>query len=314
MKYQLGFHTLRGARPTNQDRIAYAERDNAVLMVLADGLGGHKGGDIAAEVLTNTVIRGYQNIKQPVISEPSVYLALSILQAHKAIIQYAEKLAPDMQPRTTCVLCLVQNGYAYWAHVGDSRLYHFRNNILLRRTYDHSTIEKLHREGVLSEDEMSTHPNKGRLLKCVGGHNEPTISLGEETRLLAGDTLLLCTDGLWAAFRPEELIPYLLYPSIDEGVEDMLHDAEEKMQQASDNLSAICLRWEDKAAHGQPLENSKATDVDHKTLWEKAKTKTLKQKVKEKAVKTNKKQRKDSIISEVKDLESYINKLNCKSD
>ena len=309
MKYQVGQYTLRGARPTNQDRIAYAERDNAVLMVLADGLGGHKGGDIAAELLTQTVIRGFQNIKQPVISEPSTYLALSILHAHKVIIQHAAKLAPNIKPRTTCVLCLVQNGYAYWAHVGDSRLYHFRRDILLQRTYDHSTIEKLHRKGILTEEQMLTHPNKSQLLKCVGGHKEPTISLSKETLLFEEDALLLCSDGLWEALKPEDLTRYLQYDSIGEGVEEMLLAAEEKMKQASDNLSAICFRWKDKTTKSPPLQSRQAADVDQKTLWENAKTRTKAKSKNEEKGHATKQNRKESITTTIKELESYINKL-----
>jgi len=267
VKYQIAYHSLRGARPTNQDRVAHAERDNAVLMVLADGLGGYRGGENAAELLTQTALRGFRAVKHPVIQQPSAFLALSIVQAHNAINELA-RARPELKPRTTCVLCLVQNGYAYWAHVGDSRLYHFRQGTLLRRTQDHTTTEDMRREGLLSDEEMRDHPQKSRLLKCVGGPHRPTISLGEETRLEFGDTLLLCSDGLWSAYAPEQIGAFLKRGTLDEAVEDMLAGAERKLRDASDNVSAIGLRWDEAATRAAPLQGNRAGDVDPRELWD----------------------------------------------
>ena len=267
MKYQLAYQSLRGSRPTNQDRVAHAERDNAVLMILADGLGGHRGGEIAAELLAQTVLHAFQAVKHPRIAQPSAFLALGIVQAHNAIHEHA-KSTPDLMPRTTCVLCLVQDGYAYWAHVGDSRLYHFRGSALLRRTHDHTATEELRQDGVLSDDEMRDHPQKSRLLKCVGGPTRPTISLSEETRLEYGDVLLLCSDGLWEALAPEELLAFTRRDPIEEGTEEMLAAAERKMRGTSDNISAVCLRWEEAATRAAPLQGNRAGQVDPKEMWD----------------------------------------------
>ncbi len=266
MKYQIASQSLRGARPTNQDRVAYAERDNAVLMVLADGLGGHRGGETAAELLVETVVNAFRAVKHPRIAQPSACLTLGIVQAHNAIHEHA-KSTPELTPRTTCVLCLVQDGYAYWAHVGDSRLYHFRGDTLLRRTHDHTTTEELRQDGLLSDDEMRDHPQKSRLLKCVGGPAQPTISLGEETRLERGDVLLLCSDGLWEALAPGELAAFTRRDPIEEGAEEMLAAAEHKMRGASDNISAVCLRWEEAATRAAPLQGKRAGQADPKELW-----------------------------------------------
>ena len=182
MKYQITQYTLRGARPTNEDRVGYAERDNAVLLVVADGLGGHRGGEIAAEVLVQTLLHSFQSLRQPVINRPSAFLALGILQAHHAIIARAKASQTPIEPRTTCVACLVQNGYAYWAHVGDSRLYVIRQNRVLLRTQDHTAIDEMHQDGLLTEQEMLDHPQKSHLLNCLGGGVTPTISVSEEDR------------------------------------------------------------------------------------------------------------------------------------
>jgi PPM family protein phosphatase len=270
MKFQLAHHSLKGARPTNQDRIAYAETDSALLMVLADGLGGHEGGELAAETLTQTLVRAFQSVKQPYISKPSAFLALGIMQAHKQILAQGRARIPPITPRTTCVVCLVQRGYAYWAHVGDSRLYHFRGGELLARTLDHSTTEQLRQEGLLSEEEMQQHPEKGHLLKCVGGPRKPVISLGEETALHRGDSLLLCSDGLWQAFTPDEIAQHLKAPALDVAVEEMLFAAVRKMKHGCDNVSAVCLRWEDAVTKSPPLQGNTAAQIDEAMLRQEA--------------------------------------------
>ncbi len=277
MHFQLAHHSLKGSRPTNQDRIAYAERDNGVLMVLADGLGGYDGGALAAEILTQSIVRAFQSVRQPVIDKPSAFLALAIMQAHNAILKSGRAHVPPISPRTTCVVCLVQRGYAYWAHVGDSRLYHFHDTNLLQRTFDHSTTEQMHLDGLLSEDEMRLHPEKGHLLKCVGGPRKPTISLGGETALNSGDTLLLCSDGLWQALRPNELARFLAFDSLDEGVEEMLLTAEGKMKKACDNLSAIGLRWEEDLTSELPLQTVKVKETSQDALWNDACRKSVDQ-------------------------------------
>lgn len=266
MKYQLAHYSLRGARPRNEDRVGCAERDNAVLLAVADGLGGHRGGEIAAEILVQTLVRNFQGLRQAVIDRPSAFLALGILQAHHAIIRHAQTSATPIEPRTTCVVCLVQNGYAYWAHVGDSRLYLIRQDRVLLRTQDHTAIDEMHQGGLLTEQEVRQHPHKSHLLNCLGGGVTPTISVSEETLLLPGDTLLACTDGLWEAFDPEEIASYLRRPALDEAVEEMLYDAVRKRRHSCDNVSAACLRWEDGVSRHAPLQGNAAGQVDEEQL------------------------------------------------
>ncbi len=267
MNYEVSYHSERGARPMNQDRVAIAERDNAVLLVVADGLGGHRGGEIAAEILTQTIVHAFQTVRGPVINRPSAFLALGILQAHQAILRRTMASVADIQPRTTCVLCLVQNGYAYWAHVGDSRLYHFRHGRLVQRTQDHSTVEELRKDGLLTEEEMRSHPQKGKLTKCVGGPNKPTIALGEETLLARDDVLLLCSDGVWEAHAPEDLERYFSRQrSLDDTVSEMLGSAEHKMADGCDNISAACLRWLEDLPLALPLQGNASMHVDEHTF------------------------------------------------
>jgi len=268
MNFQVAHYSLRGGRPSNQDRTAVAERNDAVLMVVADGLGGHRGGEIASDTLVRTFVQAFHNVRTPDITNPSAFLALTILQAHRSIVEQGKTHRPPLEPRTTCVACLVQRGYAYWAHVGDSRLYHLRLGRIIARTEDHTTLEQLRRDGLVTENEMGAHPSKGHLLKCVGGPNKPSITVGEETLLLKGDELLLCSDGVWEAISNEEIAGFMSRKVLDEGLEEMLLTAERKMGATCDNISAVGFRWQEARTQALPVQGNPKLQVDEQSLRE----------------------------------------------
>lgn len=258
MKYELAHYSVGGGRHANEDRIGAAERGNAVLLVVADGLGGHSGGELAAQTLVDAVLRVFQKIKQPRIDDPFSFLALTILQAHRAVVRAGRAHVPPLEARTTCVVCLVQDGYAYWAHVGDSRLYHFRRGQVVTRTRDHTSIEQLHQSGLLTEEEMTTHPRRSYLMQSIGGNSSPSITLGDPARLEPGDLLLLCTDGLWEATTSASLATALAGERLDEVLEELLLATEKRMGEGCDNVSAVCLRWQDRIHTGLPLVRTRA--------------------------------------------------------
>ena len=311
MKYQLAQLSVGGGRAANEDRVGTAERDNAVLLVVADGLGGHSGGELASQTLVETVLRVFQGVKQPRLSDPFSFLALTILKAHGSVAARAKMHVPPLEARTTCIVCLVQDGYAYWAHVGDSRLYHFRDGKLLVRTEDHTTIEELRRDGVITEEEMANHPRKSLLLRSVGGPSPPRISLGDEVALHTGDVLLLCSDGLWEALRAEEIAAALRRPRVDEAVEEMVLAAEKRMGDACDNVSAVCLRWEDRLTKSLPLQPPRPAQVDAAQLGRGAAAKVAAQRSPRPAAPAGAK-RQDRIESEIQELEEYLRRLESK--
>jgi PPM family protein phosphatase len=308
MKYQAAQLSTSGGRRINEDRVSIAERGNSVLLVVADGLGGHSGGDVAAQTAVETVTRLFQAVRQPRIADPIAYLALTMMKAHHSIIARARAHVPPLEARTTCVLCLVQEGYAYWAHIGDSRLYHFRGKRVVRRTEDHTTIEELRRDGVISEEEMAQHPRKSYLLRSLGGSGDPRISLGEETPLQTGDTLLLCTDGLWEALTAEEMATFLSVPRIDDGVEEMLSAAEKRMGDACDNVTVATLKWEDRSAALVPRTRPAVAQVDTGLLWQDAvATKAVEKRMPEPNSKPDDKR--DSIETRINELEEYLRRF-----
>ncbi len=198
MRVEYAELSLQGGRESNQDRVTVAVAENAAMLIACDGMGGHAEGERAAEVAQQTVVERFWQTTQPLI-DPLGFLHLSLGAAHASVVGLAPKLPLEMRPRATCAVCVVQQTSAYWAHVGDSRVYHLRAGRLRERTRDHSHVELLMREGVISAGQMQNHPMRNFVESCLGGEALlPEMALNPRRALLPDDLLLVCTDGFWA--------------------------------------------------------------------------------------------------------------------
>lgn len=246
MKFTIFQNSRQGPRPYNQDRLAYSYSKDALLLVVADGMGGHKNGEIAAQLAVTTMTEAFQRLAVPTLSSPAKFLIEHIQQIHDMIDQLTQAHEMLESPRTTIVAAVVQRGMLYCAHVGDSRLYHFRDGHLLYRTEDHSIVQSLYNKGMIEKGDMSTHPYRHKVYSCLGGDTPPKIDLSDRHELAEGDTILLCTDGVWGAVADDHMRRILNSPSITDSVTELLNQAEYVSQQQGDNMSAIGLQWGDK--------------------------------------------------------------------
>ncbi|HTL26219.1 MAG TPA: protein phosphatase 2C domain-containing protein, partial [Burkholderiales bacterium] len=123
MRFTIFQESRKGAREVNQDRIAYTYSRETLLLVVADGMGGHLGGEIAAQIAVRLFIERFQQEAKPILRNPLKFMQETLLRAHAALGAYSAQSSMLETPSTTCVACIVQAGHAYWVHVGDSRLY-----------------------------------------------------------------------------------------------------------------------------------------------------------------------------------------------
>lgn len=243
MKYQLSKTTRLGNRVVNEDRVGVAENENAVLLVLGDGMGGYSGGQIASKTMVNRILRQFQRNKVPTDNIED-YLKDLITDAHLAVLRAGSEQYPPIEPRTTCVVCFIQNNNAWWAHVGDSRLYLFRGGKPFIRTIDHSKIEEMRRKGKLSADEMDNHPQRHLVTRCVGYQKHPPIpTVSEKIPLEKYDMILLCSDGLWGPLTDDDLADTLSQNTLGQAVERIAYQAEFRSYPGADNISVIAFRW-----------------------------------------------------------------------
>lgn len=246
MKFTIYQNSRQGQRAHNEDRLAYSYSKDSLLLVLADGMGGHRHGEIAAELAIKTLTDAFQRLAKPLLNSPAKFLTDHIQQVHDMIESVTQTQNLAESPRTTIVAAIIQRGYLYCAHAGDSRLYHFRGNHLLFRTEDHSIVQSLYNRGLISKQEMAMHPYKNKIHNCIGGKEAPKIDLSNRMELLEGDTVLLCTDGLWGCLKDSEIKSILnKYDDVTEATNILMDKAEKTANEHGDNLSAITLQWGD---------------------------------------------------------------------
>jgi serine/threonine protein phosphatase PrpC len=245
MKFSIYQSSRQGGRKYNQDRLAYSYSKESLLMVLADGMGGHLHGEIAAQITVQMLAESFQKQARPLISDPFNFLERVMHNVHEAIGDYALEHALLETPRTTCVACVIQQGTAFWAHVGDSRLYLFRGEKLLARTRDHSKVQQLFEQGQISEAQMTTHPERNKIYSCLGGIIPPEVEISPRVKLEKGDTLMMCSDGLWGQLSINEVASILGAYPLNQALPELLDHAEFRGGQDGDNLSVVAMTWGD---------------------------------------------------------------------
>jgi serine/threonine protein phosphatase PrpC len=238
-----------GGRKVNQDRLAYSYSKDVLLMVIADGMGGHAHGEIAAEITVNSITNRFQQeAARGYLRRPKEFMESAINAAHRAIVSFADEHEMLECPRTTVVACIVQDDQACWAHSGDSRLYVMRNGELAATTVDHSRVQQLMDAGVITKAQAAVHPDRNKIYNCLGGVLPPMVTHSESWSMEVGDSILLSTDGFWAQLAAGFIAQKLQQEDILTLVPKLLREAERKAGAESDNLSVIGLTWEKQGA------------------------------------------------------------------
>jgi len=245
MRFTIYQESRQGGRHNNEDRTTYCYTRDALLMVVADGMGGHHYGEIAAQIAVQTLADTFQREARPLLTDPFRFLQKGMSNAHHAILDYASRHRLRDTPRTTCVACVVQDSIAYWAHAGDSRLYLMRNGKVQAHTRDHSRIRLLLEEGLINEAQAAEHPERNKIYSCLGSPTPPEIEFSRKTPLDHGDIILLCTDGLWGVTSGELMAVALKGANLLQAVPMLLHQAGIKGGPHGDKASVVAVRWED---------------------------------------------------------------------
>lgn len=244
MRIECAGISLVGDRDDNQDRVAVIGDARATLLVSIDGMGGHSHGARAAECALEALSRCFAANETPLF-DPLGFLHRSLGAAHADVVALGEILPIEQRPRATCAVCLVQDESAYWAHIGDSRIYHIRNGAVIARTRDHSHVEGLIRDGRITPAEAKNHPLRNFVECCLGGAATLTeMTISRRHALLPGDILLTCTDGIWSHLSDDEIASYWDPAlALEEAVTRLSAVAISLSAPLSDNASATVLRW-----------------------------------------------------------------------
>ena len=245
MPFEMAEASLVGQRDENQDRTVAVVNEHAALIAAIDGMGGHANGARAAEVARTVMLDAFSAQPSPVF-DPLGFLHLALGRAHREVVAIGSSLPMEQRPRATCAACLIQDGSAYWAHLGDSRIYHLRGGLARARTRDHSHVEQLLRDGLIREDEVHGHPMRNYVECCLGGDRSlPDMSVSRRHPLASGDVLLVCTDGVWANLGEADIASCARNGArpLAEEVSDLARRAVAASAPHSDNTTVVALRW-----------------------------------------------------------------------
>jgi serine/threonine protein phosphatase PrpC len=237
--------------------MGYCYTRESGLFVLADGMGGHPEGEVAAQLALQTISALYQREARPMVKDVKAFLNSAAMAAHQQIMRYAGNKAMLDTPRTTVVAAVIQGSTATWIHCGDSRLYVVRDGQLLVRTRDHSHAER---------PRPNAGPeavNRNLLLTCLGSPTTPLLDTSAPLQLQHGDRIMLCSDGLWGVLDDSVIVHTL---SSGAPVSDVAPDlAEMALRNGgthSDNVTLIALEWEmpEVAGHSRGVSTDSISD------------------------------------------------------
>jgi len=232
-------------RKYNQDRVAYAYNQDALLLVLADGMGGHLQGEVAAALAIETFVESFDQISASSQRNPKRFLSETMSRAHQRIVALSsDSELHSTSPGSTCVAALICAGKIYWGHAGDSRLYLLRGGKVIAKSEDHSMVHQWEMWGVITAEEASVHPKRNQITNCLGGmDNMFFCEDSAPIELVSGDTVLLCSDGLWGPFVDQELLDAFDSKPVADVLDKLLLDALSREQGHSDNVTDLVIRW-----------------------------------------------------------------------
>ncbi|MFN3295109.1 PP2C family protein-serine/threonine phosphatase [Caldimonas sp.] len=242
MRFSVYQVSRKGGREKNEDRMGYCYTRDAGLFALADGMGGHPEGEMASQIALQTMAALFQRDAKPVLKDPIRFLHDAVIAGHHQLLRYATERALIDTPRTTVVACVLQNGAAYWAHCGDSRLYLVRGDKLIARTRDHSYSELQETlNGVVG---LAERFNRNVLFTCLGSPGKPVVDTVGPLLLHQGDRILLCSDGLWGTLPDQVITDQLATRPIADAVPELVEMALRKAGAKSDNVTVLAVEWE----------------------------------------------------------------------
>jgi PPM family protein phosphatase len=236
--------THQGDRESQQDRVCLfrnLREPNCVLAIVADGMGGLTGGRKAADQVILTAEQLFKSFDSKIDNTPALLERIA-LDAHLVIGLTA--MSSNDQPHTTFASFLITSeGTCYWAHVGDSRIYHFRNGNLVLRTLDHSYVQALVDSHEITPEQAINHPKSNVLTQCLGSKIAPKITHHNIGKLQSGDVVMACSDGVWPYFKDTEMGSIFENCNPREAIELIITTARGRSKRHGDNLSIAIVKY-----------------------------------------------------------------------
>lgn len=232
-------------RDNNEDFLGYFNTPNGLVFIVCDGLGGHAKGEVASRMTVQTIC---EFMSQTAFENPFQALTESMNLANEEVYQKAVSDPSSWGMGTTCVLGLYKDDKFYWAHVGDSRIYHFRNgNGLIGITKDHSVVQEMVERGIITQEESLSHPKRHLITQAIGTQQIIHPSVCEiPIEPKAHELFLLCTDGLTGMLEDKTIETALrnTAPSAHQQAKDLIEMANNAG--GVDNVTVLIIKFLEK--------------------------------------------------------------------
>ena len=190
-----GITHVGNVRPTNEDTFMIECESSPLFMLVADGMGGHKAGEVASSMAVEFFSSYLQSTPRPEGYDLESYLREGVLFANKKVYGLSKENEAYSGMGTTFSMATVKDGSLYFAHIGDSRIYTVRQDEIKLITQDHSYVAEMVRKGTIAEEEAREHPRKNVLTRALGTEETAVVDTGS-VGLSDDDIILLCSDGL----------------------------------------------------------------------------------------------------------------------
>ena len=230
-----------GGRKRNEDRMGYSYTQGAAIFLVADGLGGHPEGDVAAQICLQVVTSLFHKQATPKLANVTEFLQAAMRAVHEQLLNYAAMHLLEQTPSSTLVIAVLQDNECHTAHCGDSRRYLVRSGAVLSRTIDHSVAEW---KTAMAGGPDGTPTSKHVLYSCLGAPRQPIIEVNPPIALEVGDRLLLCSDGLWGNLQEAQILWALCTHAVTEAVHALADLALQNGGPYCDNVTLIAVAWE----------------------------------------------------------------------
>jgi protein phosphatase len=224
-------------RNTNEDYLGVFELEGGLLVVVCDGLGGNKAGEVASRLTVESIYRSFSGSPE---EDYLVRIKNSIVNANSHVNEVSSSSLEFKGMATTVEVLFIKDYKAYWGHVGDSRIYYLHNKTLKQISKDHSLVQKLVDEGYLTLKEAENHPNRNIIIRALGDSNSIDVDLSK-LKFYPGDntTFFVCTDGVTTVINDIELEELLLHKDMEETALRLSRIIEERG--APDNYSFVII-------------------------------------------------------------------------
>jgi len=228
--------SFQGGRDYNEDSVSHIENEGNIAVVVADGLGGHGGGQIASSIVADYVTRLF--IASPDTDAQNIQSIFDI--ANNAVVAQQTQ---QLRMKSTAVCLFISGNVAVWSHAGDSRLYYFLDDRLVLHTLDHSVSQMAVFNGEITQEEIRSHEDRNKVLRAFGGGDEINADISTPLTMATGNhTFLLCTDGFWEYVMESEMeLDLAKFKEPSEWLDSMCKRVNRCAPSNNDNFSAAAV-------------------------------------------------------------------------